>query len=126
VRDELDDRFQRTGRSRFRRRWVGLLVIFVVVAAGFQVYFQVQYGTLAWWSPPARLPYCGLTYQRVPAEDVVIPARWENLVEVSSVPPLFRQVLSAQGDLRALGRCANPIYFRSGSGELIEYAYPTA
>jgi hypothetical protein len=98
----------------------------VLFIAGFQVYFQLQYGTLAWWSPPARLAYCGLTYERVPAKDVNIPASWEGSVEVTSIPPLFRPVLSVQGDLHSMGSCANPVFYKSGSGELIEYAYPTA
>jgi hypothetical protein len=125
VRDELEVRFQRAGRLRFRSWCIVLLVSLLVVIAGFQVYFRLQYGTLAWWSPPARLAYCGLTYERVPPKDVALPAESESLVEVSSVPPLFRPVLSVQGDLRAFGRCANPVYYRSGSGKLIEYAYPT-
>jgi hypothetical protein len=125
VRAELERQFKRTGRNRLRRWCIGLLVSLILVVAGFQVYYQLQYGTLAWWSPPARLAYCGLTYERVPADDAVIPAKWENLVEVASIPPLSRPVLSAQDDLRTLGSCADPIYYRSGSGELTEYAYPT-
>jgi hypothetical protein len=55
LRGELDRRFQRDGRLRLRRFSVGLLVGSIVLVAGFQVYVQVEYGTLAWWSAPPRI-----------------------------------------------------------------------
>jgi hypothetical protein len=85
-----------------------------------------MHSTLAWWSLPSRLAYCGLSYERVPAKDLSLPPRRTGLVKVTSIPPLFRPVLSLHGDLHAMGKCADPLFYRSGSGELIEYAYPTA
>ena len=126
VRDQLDRRFTRMGRLRLRRWGIAVVLSLLPVIGAFELYFQFQYGTLAWWSPPNRLAYCGLSYERVPAKDASLPPRWTDLVKVTSIPPLFGQVLSLHSDLHAMGRCADPLFYRSGSGELIEYAYPTA
>jgi hypothetical protein len=126
------------------RRWsIGLLVVVVAVVAGFQAYFQVEYGTLAWWSAPHRISYCGMTYIPVTGHDPRVgvlgaPVRTGNgsvanraalgeLVEATSVPPLFRPVFSAPDAFpHAVGdtsqECPDPLFYQSGSGQLIEYA----
>jgi hypothetical protein len=126
------------------RRWfIGLFIGTVVVGAGFQAYFQLQYGTLAWWSTPRRISYCGMTYIPVTGHDprvgllgapvrtgagsVANRAALGELVEATSVPPFFRPVFSAPDAFpEAVGdrtqECPDPLFYRSGSGQLIEYA----
>jgi len=117
----------------------------ILFVAGFQIFFQVEFGTMAWWSTPQRIAYCGTSYipvtgydprldaLGVPAREgsgsVANPASLGKLVEVTSVPPLFRPVFSAPdafptnsvGDTQHY--CADPLFYKSGSGNLIEYAY---
>jgi hypothetical protein len=143
VPDELERRFQRENRLRFVRWCVGILVSIVLVVAGFQIYFQVQYGTLAWWSAPTRIPYCGWTYFPVSGQDVrsdalslraregddsvANRAALGKMVEVTSVPPFFRPVFSApEAFPDSAGKCADPIFYESGSGQLIEYGSLTS
>lgn len=129
VRDELERRFQRDGRIRLRRFCVTLLLVVVILCATFDAYFRLQYGTFAWWNAPPRIPYCGLSYVRAP-QGTVSRSSPGKLDQVTSVPPLFRAVYASPvADHDGIGSsqsCSVILYFQTGSGTLIEYAYPTA
>jgi hypothetical protein len=135
VRHALERRFAREGRYRARRWSVTVVVILVLAGSGFWSWFFVQYRTMAWWGAPAQIPYCGWNYIPVPAadQDVGRLSSMGPLVEVTSVPPLFRAVYGTAESMRlgmndngtTTSSCADPLYFQTGSGKLIEYAAPT-
>ena len=137
VRDELDKRFERRGRLRAARWAISLLVVIILLAAGFWVWFGVQYGSLAWWSAPHHITYCGWTYVPAPAGTQASVHRDDlgPLEEVTSVPPFFRPVFIAPeltpnatgtggGQSCSASIIGEDLYFQSGSGRLIEYPWP--
>jgi hypothetical protein len=143
VKDVLDRRFQQ-GRRRSIQRWaVSLLVVIVLALGVFQAYFQVEFGTFEWWSAPPHIPYCGWNYVPVTgldsrADALGVPARLESsptanraslgkLVEIMSIPPLSRPVFAApEAFPGGLGKCADPIFYQTGTGALVEYGAPTS
>jgi hypothetical protein len=143
VRDQLESRFERHGRRRLRHWIIVSFVALVLLVVGFEAYVQVQFGTVAWWSTPPHISYCGWTYTQVSGRDprpdalgssvrvgsasVASRASLGRLVEVMSVPPLARPVFAAPDAFPGgIGKCADPIFYQGGSGELTEYAARTA
>lgn len=143
VRAELERRFTRNGRRRVSRSVIAAVAVIVPLIAGFETYLQVQFGTLAWWSAPPHISYCGWIYTPVFGRDtrpdalglsarpgtdsVASRASLGKLVEVMSLPPLARPVFAAPDAFPdGIGKCADPIFYQAGSGELVEYGAPTA
>jgi hypothetical protein len=92
---------------------------------------------------PPHISYCGWAYTQVsgrdPRPDALgssvrvgsnSVARWASLgqlVEVMSVPPLARPVFAPpEAFPGGIDKCADPIFYQRASGELVEYAAPTA
>jgi hypothetical protein len=136
VRNELEPAYQRGIGRRVVHRVVVVLLLSLLLTTGFSVWFRSQYGTFAWWSAPPRIPYCGLNFEPAPAgyQSFVKRSSLGRLDEVTSVPPLFRPVFAAPESIdvglehgQSCSHAAGEsLYFQSGSGNLIEYVYPTA
>src|SRR5580693_2419207 len=84
VRQELERKFARRNRQRTIRGVRSGLALLVLAVGGFWVWSFAQYRTLAWWSAPTRIPYCGIGYVRAqgPVETTVHRSWLGPLVEV--------------------------------------------
>jgi hypothetical protein len=127
IREELERLFEREGGARLRRRIrdliLGVAVALLLTVTGLEIYLQRQYGTMDWWSAPARINYCGWTYERLPpSRPAAVPI---SLQSVLSIPPLFRHVYEERY-APLDGNCPGLLFYRPGPGSMIQYALPTA
>jgi hypothetical protein len=113
----------------FRRVAIAVVAALVLTFAATSVASRVAYGTLAWWSDPHRISWCGrqylpaagpaLTRTAVEQRGSLAGAATYSLVTVTKVPPVVGRPLVAPVTPTAIldrtqSPCATVVYLQTG------------